>query len=173
MSSAITGVSKFVSKGYKDLLRLKYDLECILDCESEEFGNLDLMETAKSWVKDGVLRITINDYLPRNRFVTSDVRDSWIGIIAKTLLDKDIHFEKALCIIVNYLPREGWDVDNRGYKIIIDALRYARVIQNDTFRELAFMVLGEVDLDNPRTEIYVREFPGDVKSFTSTVLNSL
>jgi len=171
--STTTGLSKLVSKGYKDLLKLKYDLECILDFDSEELRSLDLMETAKSWIENGVLRITINDYLPRNRFVTSDVRDSWIGMIAKTLLDKDIYFEKALCIIVTYLPREGWDVDNRGYKIIIDALRYARVITNDTFRELAFMVIGDVDPENPRTEIYVREFPGDTKSFTSTVLNAI
>lgn len=169
--SSTTGHSKLLAKGYKDLLRLKYDLECLLDFDCDKFSDIDLMGTAKSWIENGVLRITINDYLPRNNFVTSDVYNSWIGIIAKTLIDKNIHFDRALCVIINYLPRDGWDVDNRGYGIIINALRYAGIIKDDTFRHLAFMVVGEVDKDNPRTEIYVGNFPEDVKSFTSTILN--
>ena len=75
------------------------------------------------------------------------------------LRDVNRQFDKALCVIRVYSPASYWDVDNRAYKYIIDSLRYNKLIKDDRQNYLSFMVLGEMDKEHPRTEIYIMERP--------------
>lgn len=116
-----------------------------------------------------VLKILIKDYLPRSCLVQAKssgepLRYRWLKAIVDAVNSLKIKgmqpsFNRAHCIITVYLPRKvNWDVDNRAYKFIIDGLRYADVIDNDTADKLVFTVVGEVDKTNPRTEITVSEY---------------
>jgi hypothetical protein len=115
-----------------------------------------------------VLKLVINDYLPHKRFLDSsyseDLRYRWIRGIANAVnalrdTGVTVEFHKSvLCQIVMYIPiRRYWDVDNRVYKYVIDALRYARVVPGDAFDKMSILLTGGVDKVNPRTEIYVYE----------------
>ncbi|SHE96185.1 hypothetical protein SAMN02745218_01145 [Desulfofundulus australicus DSM 11792] len=122
----------------------------------------------------GVLKIVVDGYLPRTRHATSMMRRSWIGKITRALLPIDVHFEKAFCIIVIYVPgKVNWDVDNRYYKFIIDAIRFARIIDDDNCQRLSFMVIGGVDPENPRTEIYIVNQPFEEHVFVYKLLKHI
>lgn len=116
-----------------------------------------------------VLNIMVKDILPRScleraKNSRQPLRYRWLkGIVdAVNSVKKQgaqLHFKRAHCIISCYLPRKiNWDVDNRAYKYIIDGLRYADVIDDDTADKLVFTVIGDVDKKDPRTEIIVIEF---------------
>jgi hypothetical protein len=70
-----------------------------------------------------------------------------------------VEFSKSvLCQIVVYVPLEKeWDVDNRVYRHILNALHFAQVIPNDAYNNVSILLSGGVDKINPRTEIYVHE----------------
>ncbi|MGB9804852.1 hypothetical protein [Desulfofundulus sp.] len=122
----------------------------------------------------GVLKIVVDGYLPRARHATSVMRRSWIGKITRALLPIDVHFERAFCVIAIYVPAKvNWDVDNRYYKFIIDAIRFARVIDDDSCQRLSFMVIGGVDPENPRTEIYIVNQPFEEHVFVYKLLKHI
>lgn len=115
-----------------------------------------------------VLKVVVNDYLPHRRFLESsyseDLRYRWIRGIANAvnaLRDAGVAvgFNKSvLCQIVVYAPiKKEWDVDNRVYRHIINALHFAQVIPNDSYDIVSILLSGNVDKANPRTEIYVHE----------------
>ena len=95
----------------------------------------------------------------------SSLQYQWLSMIAQSLKGIERSFDKALIVIQIYSPAPYWDVDNRSFKVIIDALKYQKLISDDTSNKMAFMVIGEVDPDHPRTEIYVREMPKKAKWF--------
>jgi hypothetical protein len=117
--------------------------------------------------QNGVLSITIKDYLPHKKLVKR-VRDSWVlksywtGCVSgavEELRRRGVEvpvISPALCQIITYVPIDTeWDVDNRVYKYVIDGLRYAGVLDTDAWENMAFMVVGRIDKENPRTEINV------------------
>jgi hypothetical protein len=109
---------------------------------------------------DNGIKVTVKDVLPRNAGITmNSLRVHWLSIMHHAFSKTDKKFNKILCIINVVCPANHWDVDNRAYKIIIDSLRYNQLIPNDTNKYLSFMVTSEVDIDDPRTEIYVIEHP--------------
>jgi hypothetical protein len=77
----------------------------------------------------------------------------------KALKDIKKKYKKVLCVIKVFSPAYYWDTDNRAYNIIINSLRYNQIIPNDKVDNLSFMVMGGVDKNNPRTEIYLVEHP--------------
>lgn len=125
-----------------------------------------------------VLKLVINDYLPHRRFLdnsySEDLRYRWIRGIANAVnalrdTGVTVEFHKSvLCQIVVYVPYEKeWDVDNRVYKHILNALHFAQVIPNDAYNNVSILLSGGVDKTNPRTEIYVHE---PSRKLTETVL---
>lgn len=65
-------------------------------------------------------------------------------------------FEKALCLIkVFHTLHAPWDVDNRVYSHIVNAIRYTRLIPDDSSKHLSLMVTGIAGADEPKTEIYI------------------
>lgn len=133
---------------------------------SKEFGENEpatkIIQMVDTEVNDRFIKITINDILPRDVGVSkSSLNQHWLSIMHRALKNIDKTFEKVLCVIKIISPAYYWDVDNRTYSIIINSLRYNQIIPNDKFDNLSFMVMGGVDRDNPRTEIYLVEHPRD------------
>ncbi len=115
-----------------------------------------------------ILRIVINDYIPRKCLMKekgsmSSLRYHWLRAIIDPLRKLqtsgvNLHFQKAFCLIRSYVPRDiTRDVDNIAFKVMIDGLRYAQIINDDTWKQMSFMVDGDIDRKNPKTEIYVIE----------------
>lgn len=106
------------------------------------------------------LKVIVKDVLPRSAgLAITSLRVHWLSIMHYAFSQKKKQFQKILCIINIVCPADFWDVDNRAYKIIIDSLRYNRLIPDDKHKYLSFMVTSEIDKENPRTEIYVIEHP--------------
>ncbi len=143
--------------------RLK--LWALIDSATEEpFQNDDqkLIQMVDTKVTDMYIKITINDILPRAVGISkSSLQRHWLSLMSKALKDIEKQYEKVFCVIKVFSPAYYWDVDNRTYSIIINSLRYNQIIPDDKFNNLSFMVMGGVDKDNPRTEIYLLEHPDD------------
>lgn len=139
----------------------------IVRFECEEELSTEKMINSHADYDGETLKIVVNDYLPRkclisDRKVLSMLRQAWWGNVLRPLnqLKKKtkIEFNQMHCIIITYVPRDVvWDIDNRVYKFIPDALKYTGIIPNDSWRKMSFSVIGRVDKENPRTEIYVKE----------------
>lgn len=185
------GILKFISdigcvetleKFYTELerlrLRLWYEINKLnkklkdglhgLDEKDKELMSQNII-AGKAWVeRDGVIRLIINDYPPR------DVITNYVSVRDKFELEKNLKekwkssvtsalmpvgrclWEKALCVIKYYLPAEiEWDVDNRLHKYIINGIVQARVLKNDSWQNMSFMVIGDVDKKYPRTEVTI------------------
>jgi hypothetical protein len=113
-----------------------------------------------------VLKIVINDCIPREvdfkRATSSLLRKYWRGCVVRAIrkLPYPVAFDKAICIIKMFTPKNiEWDVDNRAFRMIINALRGTQVIKGDSWNKLSVILIGGVDKKNPRTEVYVAEYP--------------
>ncbi|MCS5696986.1 hypothetical protein [Desulfofundulus thermocisternus] len=140
-----------------------------LQAEHEDF---QLIDGAKTEIAGNTLKITIPDFPPRippNHSLNKKVRLHWLGMVVKALSNVEIRFtDKVLCIIHLYLPYSVvWDVDNRVFQHIINGIRYSRIIQDDSWDKLAFMVIGDVDKNNPRTEVIITKCPDNIQEFIS------
>ncbi|MCL6477038.1 MAG: hypothetical protein K6T65_01350 [Peptococcaceae bacterium] len=169
-----TNSLEFMRKAHRLITKLKYELDHVIEDEKEAIGDYDPnspVDGVKAWVEDEVLRITVDECLPRSRSVIKEMRDSWLRKLSKVMLGIDISFERALCIISVYSSRNGdWDVDNRAYKVIPDALRIAGKIKNDDCHNLTIMVTGGLDKEYPRTEIFVVENPFSEQMFVKKII---
>lgn len=111
---------------------------------------------------DKHIKITVKDVLPRNASLPkTTLAEHWFGIMHYAFGKTAKRFDKPLCVIKVCHPDVYWDVDNRAYQIIINSLRYNKMVSNDQHAHVSFMVIGERDHDHPRTEIYLLEHPAD------------
>ncbi|OPX89480.1 MAG: hypothetical protein A4E53_01557 [Pelotomaculum sp. PtaB.Bin104] len=155
-----TNSLEFMRKAHRLITKLKYELDHVIEDEKEAIGDFSGPDGARAWVEDGVLRITVDECLPRNATYTNEMRRVWIRKINKALEGVNINFTNALCMIIVYSPHDfGWDVDNRAFKVVPDALRINGIIKNDTYQEITLLVGGETDKEYPRTEIFVVDNP--------------
>jgi hypothetical protein len=142
--------------------RLK--LWSVLESPAEviEESKTNIIQMIDTEVNERYVKISINDILPRAVGVSkSSLEQHWLRIMHKALKDVDRQYEKVLCVIKVFSPAYYWDVDNRTYSIIINSLRYNQIIPEDRFNNLSFLVMGDIDKNNPRTEIYLLEHPKD------------
>lgn len=74
----------------------------------------------------------------------NEVKNFWQSTIISALEHYSIEeFAKPAFVLIEiYKKGEFWDIDNRNVKFIIDAIRYAGVIKDDTYKEIAYSVLG-------------------------------
>ena len=62
----------------------------------------------------------------------------------------------AFVRIVYFFPdKRRHDPDNYAGKMILDGLTAAGIIEDDSFDHIALLLSGDVDRQNPRTEIFV------------------
>lgn len=66
--------------------------------------------------------------------------------------------DKAIVRLTYYFPdRRRRDPDNYNGKMIMDGLTAAGIIRDDSFDCVQLVLRGDVDKDNPRTEILIKE----------------
>jgi len=148
------------------------DIATAIAEEMESLETVELVDGATAWLENGVLRITINECLPRGSVVTKLTKMRWIGKIRRALLGVDIRFKSALIVIQVYSPYGGfWDTDNRAYSMIINGIRLMKVIPDDSHQYMSFMVKGKMDKENPRTEIFIFENDMDGQTLVSKLNN--
>ena len=134
----------------------------------EERAGAPLPDSAT--VEGGVVRLVLPDYLPMlKRDRRGVMRAHWLGLVRKAAqqLGEIPRFQRALCVVVAYRPHRGWDVDNVAFKYIIDGVRFM-FLGEDTHDRLAFAVVGAVDRDRPRTEVYIAEAPEGIDQEMAT-----
>ena len=56
-----------------------------------------------------------------------------------------------------FRTRQRHDPDNYNGKFILDGLREAGIIEDDSFSNIELQLCGSYDKENPRTEITVKE----------------
>lgn len=67
-------------------------------------------------------------------------------------------YERAVVSIAYYFPdARRRDPDNYAGKMILDGLTAAGIIQDDDFAHIRLVLAGEIDRENPRTEIEIKE----------------
>lgn len=152
-------------KTWDALERIQDDLEWYGDLKKED-RKLD----AEASFDGTLLKIIVKDCLPRRPSLkpilksAALLRSYWVGNITNAIrrLPEPVRFEKAICVIKIVTPKNiEWDVDNRAINMIVNSLRIAQVVENDSWDKLSLCVFGSVDKNNPRTEIMVMEQPDD------------
>lgn len=157
---------------YKHIEKAKLIVWEAISCDQDELewsGQISPDEKrvdARAEFDGEVLKITVNDVLPRKRTDISGslLRGYWLRNVvdAVTRLHGSVHYDRALCSITIYGPRDvGWDVDNRAISFVINALRAANVIPGDEWDKLSLLLMGGLDKKNPRTEIRLVEYSDD------------
>lgn len=162
----------FLKKHYVEIERLRQavwqELENV-EHELEQWGELKPEERtvlARAGYNNGVLHVVLEDYLPKKSealyknhlrlFYAYPIAEAVRALVQK--LGHTISFEEAACLIVAYLPRAGqWDPDNRAINALINGLRYGGIILGDSWDRLIFAMVGKVDREHPRTEIFVTD----------------
>ncbi|MDD4804449.1 MAG: hypothetical protein PHN69_04675 [Candidatus Pacebacteria bacterium] len=126
-----------------------------LNEEQLEFIN-DMFQTEE---KDGYVKITIKDILPVTSVLNkNDIKFHWLRLMHYALKDVKTQFKKVLCVVKIYSPAVFWDTDNRAIKIVLDSLRYNKIIPDDRYQYMSYMVTGEQEKEGSRTEIYLFEY---------------
>ena len=151
---------------YKDMIANQYKFWSMItdhtlqreDIIEEAFENQVYTE-----VEGDCIKITIKDILPREVNITNSmIRTYWLSLMSYALKDVQLKYDKVICAIKVISPATYWDVDNRAYKIIVDAIRLQGLIKDDQHRYLSLLILGdEIDKENPRTEITIFPQPDD------------
>lgn len=150
----------FLTNIYKQTEKLRLDILSEMKNTPDLPSEVADVPGAAAEVENGVLHISVMECLPRvcDTKGAARLRNHWLGLIRKALAGINISFKHALCVILIYAPSSFlWDVDNRAIKFILDALRYCRVIPDDTWNNLSYLVTGLAGVVDPKTEIYVIE----------------
>jgi hypothetical protein len=103
-----------------------------------------------------MITIYIPDYLPRTAKRNTGSFERWVENTQAALwsLIPCPKFDKAFVYVKIYLPSNGWDVDNRDVKPIINGIARADVIPDDTYDHVAYAVDGGYD-ETPHTIVHI------------------
>ncbi|MEK5176714.1 hypothetical protein NST63_26595 [Heyndrickxia sp. FSL W8-0496] len=84
----------------------------------------------------------------------------YVGEMTKIIQEKNIKltFSNAFILIKQYFPDlKIRDFDNQIKSFIFNALRYSKLIKDDSWKNLTYMEAGELCRTHPRTEIIVTD----------------
>lgn len=104
-----------------------------------------------------------NKYMGRNaknfHFAYQEEKRKWEWLVRAALKQKPQKpFKKARVRITYFFPdRRRRDPDNYSGKFLLDGIRKAGLIQDDSFSNIKLELQGEHDKENPRTEIELEE----------------
>lgn len=76
---------------------------------------------------------------------------------AYSQVNPKVKYEKALCLMVNIVPETSriCDTDNRAVKHIFNIIANMRIVKDDSWQYMSYMVETKVRGTRPITEIYV------------------
>lgn len=121
--------------------------------------------TAES-LKKGIIKITVDGKavnMKHLRFKTDLMKKEeymWTAKLAYALNKAGICFNEppktAFIAITFFIPVAcAWDPDNYPVSYVINAVRYNHLVKDDSWKNITYLVMGEVDRNNPRTEISI------------------
>lgn len=102
------------------------------------------------------------------------LKNFWIELIcyAHAKAEINVQFQDALCLIkVSHTLHTPWDIDNRVYKHIVNAIRFTRLIPDDSSKHLSLMTTGVTGAKEQKTEIYVMDIKEVTDKFTELNIN--
>lgn len=114
------------------------------------------------------IKIVINEIPPsNNKFMGNshnfniyrNIKEQWHWLIRAAIREKPKEpFEKAIVEIKYYFPdKRRRDPDNYSGKMLLDPLVREGVLADDSFKNIQLVLSADVDKNNSRTEITVRE----------------
>lgn len=102
------------------------------------------------------------------------IHDYWQSGIKYALLELDkkqsiMNMYENCSVIIRVLKdsNRDWDIDNFHIKYIIDGIRYAGVIPDDSWYNIQYLVLGKDSKGINRTEIYLMDSKDFIKVYQS------
>jgi len=104
-----------------------------------------------------------NKFIGRNargfHFVYQEEKRKWEWMVRAAVKKKPQKpFKKARVRITYFFPNKiRRDPDNYSGKFLLDGLRKAELIEDDSFSNIILELAGSYDSENPRTEIELEE----------------
>ena len=115
------------------------------------------------------MKLTINEIPPSNnkfqgtgnRYEYQSVKKRWAELIYFEVIKQEIprnEIEKSVVEIKYFFKdKRRRDPDNYSGKFILDGLVKADVISDDSFSNIKLVLSADVDKNNPRVEITIKE----------------
>ena len=104
-----------------------------------------------------------NKYMGRNasgfHFAYQEEKRKWEWLVRAAVKKKPQKpFKKARVRITYFFPNKiRRDPDNYSGKFLLDGIKKAGLIEDDSFSNIRLELRGECDKENPRTEIEIEE----------------
>lgn len=103
---------------------------------------------------------SLNKYAGReNVWAYRADKKQWEALCAVYCRPKPSETIKKCVVRITYFfrTRQRHDPDNYNGKFILDGLREAGIIEDDSFKNVELQLCGAYDKENPRTEIMIKE----------------
>ena len=126
----------------------------IIENKIDRISNIS--DEYKIIANDKVLKIYIPECLPSFKNQKSHAHRSILLNLIRITQPYTKMFEKQkIFIIIKVFDKiSAWDIDNKDIKPISDALVQNRILEDDTFDKMFYLVKGEYS-EIPHTEIYI------------------
>jgi len=104
-----------------------------------------------------------NKFMGRNargfHFVYQEEKQKWEWLVRAAVRQKPKKpFKKAMVRITYFFPdKRRRDPDNYSGKFLLDGIKKAGLIEDDSFSNIRLELHGQHDKENPRTEIEIEE----------------
>ncbi|MDX8367204.1 hypothetical protein [Cytobacillus sp. IB215665] len=109
-------------------------------------------------IMQGTLPYINEEHRQKDKNYYRTLSEFYVSEMTKAIENENIgiQFEKALVIIKQFYSDEKVrDFDNQYKTFIFNALRYSKVLLDDSWKKLTYIECGELDKEFPRTEIIV------------------
>lgn len=118
-------------------------------------SNKRLIKSTAKFEND-IIKIHVDDYLPRTQKINSIISSMWVNSILASIhsLHNIKKWKKTMVYIMVSAPARNWDIDNRGISLIINAIKYSRLIKDDNLCHLAYGYEAKSEEDN-FTDIFI------------------
>jgi len=113
-----------------------------------------------------MITLTINEALPKQKWLTGEIHDRWLELIHAAITNAALgqelpYFDKAFVWIEVITPKftdnsQLWDTSNRAINLIINNLKGV-FFKDDNFEHMAFGVVGQWG-ENGQTIVRIMPF---------------
>lgn len=155
---------KDVEKYLRNFEKIRYDMLSKIKIinnikENERDKIVNINNSYKSYLKNGILKIYIPETLPKYKNINNYAYKNIMLNTANAVEEYQGLFNKnlTLVLIIVHENQVNMDIDNKHVKPIIDALVIQHIIQDDNINNMFYMVQGKNDCKKPYTEVFVMD----------------
>jgi len=161
MMSKIEVETKHLLNAYSAVEKARMELYWALNHQiraGKEPSNILPPDDVKVEILDSgeIVKLTVMDYPARFKTIKDKEKERWINNVMfalKRIRDK-VSFDRVFIFIKFYFPDQHIDVDNRDIKSIIDGIKYAGVIADDSYKYVSYGFNARFS-SKPKTEIFI------------------